>query len=274
MLAIESAGITDVGKKRKNNEDALFFDDDLRLYIVADGMGGHLAGEVASELVVETIRDYLIRFKAGRDAEELEDTDENLSIEANRLLSGIKLANQGVYQVARNNESYHGMGSTVSAVYFSDDTIVAANVGDSPVYLVRKGNIELLSVIHNVLAEQTAKNPDAAKMLGPEYKHMLTRAVGIEETVSADICEIPYVDSDVITISSDGLSDKVTSDEILNVVKSETPEIACRALVDLANMRGGDDNISVIILKVKTDRRDKNGILGLISNVFYSMKKK
>lgn len=273
MLAIESAGITDIGKKRKNNEDALFFDDDLRLYIVADGMGGHLAGEVASELVVETIRDYLTRFKEGGDVEELEDTDEGLSKEANRLLSGIKLANRGVYQVAKNNESCHGMGSTVSTVYFTDDTIIAANVGDSPVYLVRKGNIELLSVTHNVLAELTAKDPEAAKSLGAEFKHILTRAIGIEETVSSDICEIQYFDGDVITISSDGLSDKVSPDEILNIVKSERPEIACQTLVDLSNMRGGDDNITVIVLKVKTDKREKDGILGLVSDVFCSLKK-
>ena len=273
MLSIESAGTTDIGKKRKNNEDALLLDNDLRLYIVADGMGGHLAGEVASELVVETIRDYLTRSGAGGEAEELEDAAEGLSKEANRLLSGIKVANQSVYQVAQSNEAYHGMGSTVSAVFFTDDTLISANVGDSPVYLVHKGKIELVSVIHNVLAEQTAKNPEAAKSLGAEFRHILTRAMGIEKTVSLDIREIECFDGDVIIISSDGLSDKVSSDEILNIVTSERPEIACHTLVNLANMRGGDDNISVIILKVKTDKQQKNGVLGLISNCFYSLKK-
>lgn len=273
MLAIESAGVTDVGKKRKNNEDALLLDNDLRLYIVADGMGGHLAGEVASKLVVETIRDYLARFKEGCAAEAQEDTDKGLSKEANRLLFGINLANRGVYNAGRNDESCHGMGSTVAAVYFTDDTLIAANVGDSPVYLVRKKNIELISVTHNVLAEQTLKNPDAAKLLGAEYKHMLTRAMGIEETVRPDICEMRYVDGDVIIISSDGLSDKVSSDEIFNVVKNETPETAGQTLVDLANMRGGDDNISVIVLKVKTDKQDKKGISGRVSNIFFSVKK-
>ena len=273
MVAIESAGITDIGKKRKNNEDSLFLDDDLGLYIVADGMGGHFAGEVASRLVVETIRDYMSRFKEDEDVEELEDTDESLSKEANRLLSGITLANQGVYQVAESNESYLGMGSTVSVVYFTDDTIIAANVGDSPVYLVHDGSIELLSVTHNVLAEQTAKNPEAAKRLGPEFKHMLTRAMGIEKTVKPDICEIQYFDGDILTISSDGLSDKVTPDEVLDIVESERPEMACQTLVDLANERGGDDNITIIVLKVKTDRREKSGILKLVSHGFYSLKK-
>jgi protein phosphatase len=97
MLVIESAGITDVGKKREGNEDALYLDDDLGLYVVADGMGGHQAGEVASGLVVETIRDYIKRIHEDQDAEELEDSDETLSKQANQLLSGIHLANRGVH---------------------------------------------------------------------------------------------------------------------------------------------------------------------------------
>ncbi len=122
MIAIESAGITDVGQKRTGNEDAFYLDDDLKLYMVADGMGGHLAGEVASALVVDTIRDYMKRFKEGSDVEEMEDTDETLSKEANRLLSSITLANQGVHQVAQSNEDYKGMGSTVSAIAYTSPT--------------------------------------------------------------------------------------------------------------------------------------------------------
>ncbi len=141
MLVIESAGITDIGRKRKNNEDSLFLDNDLGLYIVADGMGGHLAGEVASKLVVDTVRDYMKRFKEDEDAEKLEDFDETLSKEADQLLSGIKLANQEVYQAAQSNESYRGMGSTLSVVYFTDNTFIVANAGDSPIYLVHDGSI-------------------------------------------------------------------------------------------------------------------------------------
>ena len=273
MVSIESAGITDIGRKRKNNEDALFLDDDLGLYIVADGMGGHLAGEVASRLVVETIRDYMERFKEDENAEELEDADESLSKEANRLLSAITLANQGVYQVAESNESYHGMGSTVSVIYFTDNTVISANVGDSPVYLVHDGSIELLSVTHNVLADQIARNPEAANWLGAEFKHMLTRAMGIEQTVTPDVCEIQFFDGDILTICSDGLSDKVTPDEILNIVEIERAEIACQTMVDIANERGGDDNITIIVLRLKTDKREEGGILRLISHGFYSLKK-
>ncbi len=273
MVFIESAGLTDVGRKRKNNEDSLSFDDDLKLYMVADGMGGHLAGEVASELVVNTIRDYIKRFKENKDIEELKNSDETLSLEANRLLSSINLANRGVYQAAQSNESCRGMGSTVSVAYFTDESLIVANVGDTPIYLVHNGNIELLSVIHNVMAEQEAINHDAAKWMKVEYKHMLTRAMGIGETVKADICEIPYFGGDILTISSDGLSDKVSPDEILEVVKNESPDKACQILVDLANERGGDDNITVIVLKVETDKYGKGGFTGLIARIIDHLKK-
>ena len=139
MVVIESAGVTDIGRRRKDNEDSFLLDNDLGLYVVADGMGGHLAGEVASKLVVDTVWDYTKRFKEDEDAKELEDVEETLSKEANRLLSGIRLANQGVYQAAQSNESYRGMGSTLSAVYFTDKTFIVANVGDSPIYLVHGG---------------------------------------------------------------------------------------------------------------------------------------
>ncbi|MEW6673830.1 MAG: protein phosphatase 2C domain-containing protein [Thermodesulfobacteriota bacterium] len=267
MVIIESAGITDVGRKRTGNEDALFLDSDTNLFIVADGMGGHQAGEVASNLVVDTMRDYMKRFKEDADAEEMEDFDETLSKEANRLLSSIHLANLGVNKVSHTKESYRGMGSTVSAVFFTDETLIAANVGDSPIYLVHNGTIERLSVLHTVMAEHAAIDPEGAANLGREYRHMLTRAMGIEETVEPDICEIPYFRDDVVVISSDGLSDKVSPDEILEIVNADRPEKACQRLVDLANERGGDDNVTVIVAKVKKTLHGKSGLSKLLSQI-------
>ncbi len=242
MVIIESAGITDIGRKRKNNEDCLFLDDDQRLYVVADGMGGHQAGEVASKLVVETIQNYMSRF--------MEEKGREATPKA-WLLSSIHLANQAVFQASRNKNSCQGMGSTVSAVYFTDNTLIAANVGDSPIYLVRNRSIKLVSVIHNLLAEEIAIDPEGAKYLSSTLKHILTRAIGIEKTVKPDICEIPYFKDDILVISSDGLTDKVSPEEILHVVNKERPDKACSTLVDLANKYGGDDNITVIILNLK-----------------------
>lgn len=261
MVVVESNGISDVGRRREKNEDALYIDNSMNLFVVADGMGGHNAGEVASVIVVETIRDYLKRFTDNNsDAEELEDSDASISKEANRLISSIHLANKGIYSLSKNNESYEEMGSTVSAVLFTEENLIAANVGDSPIYLIHDDSIELLSVPHTVLAEQMVSNPQKAKMLEHHFKHMLTQAVGVGETIKPDICEIPFFKGDILVLSSDGLSDNVTPEEILKTVRKEHPRKSCRALVDLANERGGNDNITVIVLKVK-DKKKRDGLL-------------
>jgi len=273
MVLIESAGMTDVGRKRPHNEDSLFIDEEQNLYVVADGMGGHAAGEVASKLVVETLRDYMQRFEADEDAEALEDADESLSKEANRLLSGIQLANRGVFHVASSKDKFKGMGSTVSAAYFTDDALILANVGDSPIYVIHNGSIELLSVTHNVISEQMAIDPEAAQQIGAQYRNMLTRAMGIEETVLPDITEIPYYQGDMVVISSDGLTDLVEPEEILDIIENEKPDKACKILVDMANDRGGHDNITVITLKVKAVKHQSGGIMGVISWLMSPLKK-
>jgi len=252
MIVVESAGLTDVGMKRKGNEDSLFFDDALRLYVVADGMGGHQAGEVASDLVVKTIKDYMERFMGKADVEELADSDVSLSKHANRLMSGIHLSNQVVYQAAQSKNSYRGMGATVAAICFTDDTLIAANVGDSPIWLIRRGDISLISVTHTVLAEQAFLNRTGDKHFGPEYGHMLTRAIGVEDTVRPDTCEISCFRDDILVLASDGLSNKVSEKEIAEMVSTRRPAKACRDLVDMANARGGNDNITVIVCKVKS----------------------
>ncbi|MGE0086405.1 MAG: PP2C family serine/threonine-protein phosphatase [Desulfococcaceae bacterium] len=266
MIVVESAGITDVGMKRKGNEDALFLDDALRLYVVSDGMGGHQAGEVASDLVVKTVKDYMERFRGKEEVEELEDSDADLSKQANRLMSGIRLANQVVYQAARSKNSYRGMGATVSAVCFTDDTVIAINVGDSPIWLIRKGEISLISVTHTVMAEQAALNRTGDRHFGPEYGHMLTRAIGVGDAVSPDTCEIPCFKGDILLIASDGLSNMVSEREIAETVSTRKPVKACRDLVDMANERGGNDNITVIICKV-TSVQQENSIAGFFSRL-------
>ena len=251
MIEIESAGITDRGKKRKGNEDSLCLEDSMGLYVVADGLGGHLAGEVASKMVVDTMGDYVKSCQEKADDEDPICCNEDLSKEANRLLSSIQLSNKVVHQAARDNNLYRGMGSTVSAVYFTEGTFIAANVGDSPIYLIRDGNIKLVSVPHTVIAEQTALDPENAEKLGMEFRHVLTRAMGTEEFVKADIYEIQCFRDDILVISSDGLSDKASPEEIQQLVDDNGSDAACRRLVDLANDRGGDDNITAIVLKVK-----------------------
>ena len=251
MILTESTGLTDVGRKRKGNEDSLFLDDGLGLYVVADGMGGHRAGEIASQLVVKTISEYILQSKNNGNAEKNNRQDMTLSQEANVLLSGIQLSNEVVHEASLDNEACRGMGSTVSAVYFSSGTFIVANVGDSPIYLIRDGKIKLISVIHSVLAEQAAIDPENAQRLGREFRHVLTRAMGTEGSVKADIYEIQCFKDDILVISSDGLSDKASPDEILELVNQNELDTACQKLVKLANDRGGEDNVTTIVLKVK-----------------------
>ena len=259
MVIVESTGISDVGRKRERNEDSLFYDDKIGLYVVADGMGGHLAGEVASRLVVETMRDYIRQIKEAQQSEESIYIDDSISKEANRLLSSIRLSNQVVHEASLQDESQRGMGSTVSAVYFTEDSFIIANVGDSPIYLIRNGSIELLSVLHTVFAEQTARDPENADLIGNEFKHVLTRAMGVDDSVQAHIYETSCQKNDILVISSDGLTDKASPEEIREVVNHSNSDRACQELVDLANERGGDDNITAIILKVKTVKNSQNG---------------
>ena len=257
MIEIESAGLTDVGKRRTGNEDALFLDDALGLYVVADGMGGHQAGEIASQLVVKTISDYILQSKNNGSGRENNDWDKTLSSEANRLLSGIQLSNKVVHDASMDNDAYRGMGSTVSAAYFTDGTLIVANVGDSPIYLIRDGKIKLISVLHTVAAEQAAINPENAKNLGIEFRHVLTRAMGTEESVKADIYEINCFKNDTLVISSDGLSDKASPQEILELVNQDGLDTVCQRLVQLANDRGGEDNVTTIVLKVKQVKKTR-----------------
>ena len=135
------------------------------------------------------------------------------------------------------------------------------------------GTSSFISVIHNVITEQMAINPEAAKTIGLQYRHMLTRAMGIEEAVQPDITEIQYFKGDIVVICSDGLTDNVTADEILEVVNRESPPKACQTLVDLSNKRRGHDNITVITLKVKSVQDGKGGILGFISKLLFPFKK-
>jgi protein phosphatase len=264
MVVVESAGITDVGCKRTGNEDNLLVDDRMGLYIVADGMGGHQAGEVASRVVVETMKSYMERFQDGSVVEELEDEDPDLTREANRLLSSIRLANSSVYSISQNKEACRGMGSTVSAIWFTNDSFVAANVGDSPIYLIQGDSIETLSVPHTVLAEQASMADGKALRIDDRFRHMLTRGMGVADTVDADICENQCFRGNTFVICSDGLSDKLTPEEILAVVKDETPEKACQRLVDMSKERGGDDNITVIVIRVRKVKRGG----GLLSSLF------
>jgi serine/threonine protein phosphatase PrpC len=186
------------------------------------------------------------------------------------LLAGIQLSNRIVHQAALSNEAYRGMGSTVSAVYFTENTFIVANVGDSLIYLIRDGEIEQLAVPHTLIAEQTQRDPENAELLWSDFKHVLTRAMGVDEKVKADISEVPVLKNDILVICSDGLTDKASAEEILELAYNRRSDKACKSLVDLANARGGDDNITAIVLKVISMGNESAGLMARINRVLKS----
>jgi len=270
MVFVETAAITYIGRKRSVNEDSFLVDDRLGLYIVADGVGGHKAGDVASNLVVKSIQQSMTRFIEGKDREEPTDDDGSFSSEAGLLLSCLQYANREVNRISRADKSCHGMCSTVSAVYITDEGLVAANVGDSPIWLVHRREIETLSVSHTVEAAQLMLDRGVKGSTKSGLRHMLTRAIGVEETVKVDICQAHCFEGDVLIMASDGLSNKVCPEEVLEVVSRWSPDAACRILVNIADERGGEDNVTVIVSRVKMIERRRHGFMGLVSRVVKS----
>ncbi len=248
-MLITARGQTDVGQKRDHNEDSFLIDDDLGLFIVADGMGGHAGGGTASRLAVQTIQ---TRLQVARDADpELFSRQAPLEESALRevLREAVEGACQSIYQAAQGDPSLAGMGTTVTAAVFSGDITFVAHVGDSRCYLARKGHIYQVSEDHSLVNEQLkagAITPDEARH--SRLKNIITRSVGFEADVTVDMMGLEIEPGDRFVLCCDGLSNLVDDQEILDIVRDAPIDMAPKKLIDLANERGGDDNITVIVI--------------------------
>jgi PPM family protein phosphatase len=249
-LKIGARGVTDVGQKRDHNEDAFLIDEDLSLFIVADGMGGHAGGGTASRLAVETIQREVL---AARDAEPGL-FEPSAGVEESRLpdvLRGaVERACSVIYDTAQDDPDLAGMGTTVTAALVRDRAAFVAHVGDSRCYLVRAGRIYQVSEDHSLVNEQLkagAISPDEAR--NSRFKNIITRSVGFEQEVQVDVMGLEVEPGDSLVICCDGLSNLVDDDEIRQAVESLPVDDAPVRLVALANERGGDDNITVIVVR-------------------------
>jgi protein phosphatase len=250
-LRIEVAGATDVGRKRTHNEDNFAIFAEFGLYIVADGMGGHASGEVASKMAVDTMREF---FAATADDPERTwpyKMDRTKGYEENRLITGIKLSNLRIYDAAQRNSKQRGMGTTMVALFAVEDGVYVAHVGDSRVYRVRDNAIEQLTEDHSLLNDyKKMKRLTEEEIANFPHKNVIVRALGMKDTVKVDTrFEAPRA-GDMVLLCTDGLSGPVPDPEILRVVTSENDLPNCaKKLIDAANEAGGPDNVSCILAR-------------------------
>ncbi len=264
-MKIVAAGLSDVGLERENNEDFYAMDNSTGLYIVADGMGGHLAGEVASKVAVQIIQKNVNNWiNTNRPVTELfGPPDTTLSQRANYLSSSIKLANRVIYEMSHEYTEYKGMGTTIVVLSIMPSTIISANVGDSKLYLIRGNSMEPLSKEHNMVGEQLERGLISEKeaRISP-LRHILTRNLGSSDTVEADVFEIEHINNDRFLLCTDGLTDLVSDGKILHIIKNgHDPEDMCQKLISEANKRGGNDNITVAVIWLNKESEEKRGII-------------
>jgi len=277
-MQITAAGLSDPGRVRGNNEDSFLVSEPLGLFVVADGMGGHLAGEVAGKVAVDTLREF---FESRQGKPITEDAlfggmDESLSLAANLPLSGIRLANRVVSEMAEGKPEFRGMGATVALIKAGESTLTTANVGESRIYLLREGYVEQLSRDHTLaqdMIDRGLMTKDQAAQW--ERRHLLTQALGHTDEVHPEVCEFAPGENDRYLLCSDGLTDMLTDEEILDVAAPPRPlGEACEALVSAANEKGGRDNITVVAIDVTRVRRGLKGLQWLlvpIAAVFLAM---
>jgi len=264
MLRI--AARTDQGRIRHNNEDNFYVREDRGLLVVADGMGGHASGEVASRLAVDVIRDYFDDAEGEKPF--VGDFDDRCQETTNRLGAAIRLANMAIHEAAQGNPKYAGMGTTVAAVLIQGNRMGIAHVGDSRVYLARAGDLSQLTDDHSLVAEQVKReliSPEEA--LAAENRNILTRALGIVPEVKVDLGEMTLADGDRVLLCSDGLSTMVTDEDMLAVLEQAADvEAACETLVQMANDHGGRDNVTVVLAEI----RQRRGLVGSLWSILTS----
>jgi len=246
-MNIEVFGDTDIGKKRSNNEDSYLccsFNNTQKLrYLiaVADGMGGHTGGEIASALAIESIKDSIqLQF------ENPSSPDCDLSI---ALEDSVQQANLKIFRRASEEKDLTGMGSTLVAALLTDNYVYISNVGDSRAYLIKEKHIQQVTIDHNWKSEQMQKGQLTEKDIqNSPYRDLITRSLGLKDKIKIDSFKITTQPKNYILLSSDGLHSLLSQKEILKAFKkTKSPEKICQKLIDMSNKKGGHDNITVIV---------------------------
>lgn len=253
-MKIVVSGQTHVGMKRNHNEDNLLLLPEERLFVVADGMGGHSSGEVASKIAVEEVAEFF-----RMTSQDLEITwpfkmDKQRNYDENRLATGVKLANMRIFEKASTDSKYKGMGTTIVTIFFAKDSeVIVGHVGDSRVYFFREGTLRQITEDHSLLNDYLK-----AKKLTPEeieafpHKNVIVRALGMKDSVNVDINKVEPKDGDIYLLCSDGLSGMVPDKQMEQILQNQPDlEKACAQLIDAANANGGNDNVTCVLAQYR-----------------------
>ncbi len=251
QFRIEVAGETNVGRKRNHNEDNFAILADYGLFLVADGMGGHASGEVASKMAIDAMQEF---FTATQDDPERTwpyKMDRTKGYEENRLITGIKLANLRIYETAQREAKKRGMGTTFVGLFTANDGIYVAHVGDSRAYRFRNGKLEMLTDDHSLLNDYIKmKRLTEEEIANFPHKNVIVRALGMKDTVKVDTrFEAPQL-NDTYLLCSDGLSGPVTDQELQDILITHTDlKVATSKMIEHANANGGPDNITAVCVR-------------------------
>lgn len=251
-MRLQYAGATHVGMKRDHNEDNLLLAPEMNLFVVADGMGGHSSGEVASQIAVDTLKAFFEDTESDDEVTWPFKMDRDLTYDENRLVAGVKLANRNIFEAAQADSRYKGMGTTCVGMMWVDDKAIIGHVGDSRCYRVRSGEIVQITEDHSLLNDYKkiqALTPEEEAAF--QYKNIIVRALGMKESVLVDSENQDAEPGDLFMLCSDGLSGEVTDPDILEIMLKHVDDLdaGVNELIKVACDNGGKDNVTVIIVK-------------------------
>ena len=257
-MHIKATGLTDVGKKRDHNEDFILQDDGLGLYVVCDGMGGHAAGEVASQHAAETVQRVVKANAEAIEAFKNEDNAENRERLVQLVENSVQKACNEIYAMGQGDQGKHGMGTTLVMMLVVNGKGLMGHVGDSRLYMVRQGQIHQLSEDHSYCTEMIKRGKMTREQARQSpYANVITRAVGIQESVQVDTLLFDILPGDTFLLCSDGLHGYTEDpNELAELLSDNDAEATTKKLIDLANERGGKDNITALLVKGVSDASD------------------
>ncbi len=250
-MKIAAFGMTDVGKKRTRNEDSFLLNEGLGLYLVADGMGGHSGGEFASRMASSTIEEVIQGINSDPEATVISGVNSEEADFGDRLRYAIEVASSRIYDRSVYDSTLKGMGTTTVAALYNEGQLYVANVGDSRAYMVHANKMIQVTVDHSLVSEQiqagVLSKADAKKH---HLKNIITRSVGYQEVVEIDIRRFDTHMGDRLILCSDGLSNMIDDEELEKIIIENPIREACKRLIERANEKGGDDNVTVVITEV------------------------